>query len=152
MRLTIRVFGRPAPQGSKELGGAGQLRESSRYLAAWRRQVVIGAYRAYAAVGVAPTALPIFPAGAPVHLLLCTFIVTEQQCRADDTDDPVGKPDVDKLLRSTLDALGGRTDPRNTARLFADDSQVTRVRELGKVRATAEQPAGAIIIASDGRV
>ena len=34
--LRVTVAGRPAPQGSKRLGGAGQLREQSAYLPAWR--------------------------------------------------------------------------------------------------------------------
>lgn len=149
MRLRIRVFGRPAPQGSKERGPAGQLLESSRFLPAWRRQVVLATYEAYAAASVEPVRLPLYASGVPVTIELCTFIVQADQCRVADSDEPLAPPDVDKLLRSTLDALGGAR--RKTARLYADDAQVWRIRDLAKVRATVDQPAGAIIIVSDGR-
>lgn len=149
MRLRIRVHGRPAPQGSKSQGGAGQLLEQSIYLPAWRRAVVIAAYESYAAAGIGPGSLPLIPARLPAYVEMCTFIVLPEQCRAEGTDEPVGPPDVDKLLRSTLDALGGAR--RRTARVYADDAQIVRCRDLGKVRATPDQPAGAIIIVSDGR-
>lgn len=143
------MHGRPAPQGSKESGGAGQLLESSIYLPAWRREVKVAAYRAYQAAGIHHDRLPLFPAGVPVTLELCTFVVYPEQCRAAGTDEPTGDPDIDKLLRATLDPLGGGR--KATARLFADDAQVVRVRDLYKVRATPEQLPGAIIIVSDGR-
>lgn len=149
MRLRIRVHGRPAPQGSKETGGAGQLLESSVYLPAWRAQVKIAAYEAYAAAGVDPLALPLIGRGVRVVIERLWFFVTPEQCRAEGTDEPVGPPDLDKLLRATFDPLGGGR--RKTARLFADDSQVTGVRDLWKFRATADEPPGAIIIVSDGR-
>jgi Holliday junction resolvase RusA-like endonuclease len=147
--LTILVSGRPAPQGSKSLGGAGQLLEQSAYLPAWRRAVKIGTYEAYRLHGIEPQRLPLFAAGVPVTVELCTFYVTADQCRADGTDEPVGTPDIDKLLRATLDALGGQQ--QGSARVFADDAQVWRIRDLTKERATAERPPGALIIISDGR-
>lgn len=150
MRLIIRVYGRPAPQGSKERGSAGQLLESSAYLPAWMTAVRGAAYVAYAGGGIGAGDLPLFGPGIPVVIEKMTFVVAPEQCRADGTDIPIGMPDIDKLLRSTLDALGG-AKRRKTARLFADDSQVQGIRELWKVRATPEQPPGAIIIVSDGR-
>lgn len=142
MRLIIEVFGRPAPQGSKELGGAGQLRESSAYLPAWRTAVKIGAYSAYRRAGIDPHALPVFPAGVPLHVEQCVFCMAPEQGLA------TNKPDIDKLLRSTLDALGGAYG--KSARLFADDSQIVRIDGLRKVAATAESARpGAYIIISD---
>lgn len=147
MILSIRVIGRPAPQGSKEQGPAGQLLESSPYLPAWRQAVKIGAYEAYKAAGIDPRALPLIPAGRPVLVELCEFIVTDEQCRAADTEEPLGDPDVDKLLRATLDPLGG--GKTNTARVFADDSQVWKVRDLSKRRTDPGELPGAIIVISD---
>lgn len=149
MRLTLYVYGRPAPQGSKERGPAGQLLESSVYLPAWRQAVKRAAFEAYAAVGIRPEHLPLIPRGVPVIVEHCTFYVGPDQCRAEDTDEPLGAPDVDKLLRGTLDALGGGR--RKTARLFADDSQVKGFRDLWKERARPGGPTGALIIISDGR-
>jgi hypothetical protein len=147
--LTLHVFGRPAPQGSKDFGSAGQLIEQSPYLPAWQQAVKRAAFETYKAMGVEPWQLPIFPAGTPVVVQRCTFYVGPDQCRADGTDEPLGAPDVDKLLRAVLDPLGG--GKRGTARLFADDSQVKTVLELGKERAAPGRPTGALIIVSDRR-
>lgn len=149
MRLIVYVFGRPAPQGSKQLGGAGQLLEQSAYLPAWRLAVKVAAYKAYQAAGIRHTSLPVFPAGTPVVIEQCTFYLANEQCRAEGTDLPLGTPDIDKLLRATLDALGGQRN--GSARVFADDSQVVRIRELSKERPAPGRPTGAMIIISDGR-
>lgn len=148
MRLVIEAAGRPAPQGSKGLGGAGRLLEASAYLPAWRQALKVAAYRAYQAIGLPDGKLPLFPAGVPVVVETCIFFVGPDQCRADGTDEPTGVPDIDKLLRAALDALGGA---RTSARVFADDSQVTVINGLEKRRASAECPPGALIILSDGR-
>lgn len=146
MHLYIAIHGRPAPQGSKRSGTAGQLLEQSAYLPAWRAACRIGAYKAFAALDIGTDRLPLFPAGTPLYITQCLFGVTSQQCRADGTDEPVGTPDIDKLLRSTLDALGGAR--RQTARVFADDSQIVSVNRLKKIRA-APGYEGARITISD---
>jgi Holliday junction resolvase RusA-like endonuclease len=149
VRLVICVFGRPAPQGSKQIGGAGQLLEQSAYLPAWRVAVKVAAYKAYQAADIRHTSLPVFAAGTPVVVEQCTFYVGDEQCRAEGTDQPLGTPDIDKLLRATLDALGGQQN--GSARLFADDAQVVRIRDLAKERSAPGRPTGALIIVSDGR-
>jgi len=149
VRLHIAAIGRPAPQGSKQLGGAGQLLEQSAYLPAWRQAVKVATWEAYRAAGIPPGDLPLFWAGKPVTIEVCTFFVTDEQCRAEGTDEPIGTPDIDKLLRATLDALGGQR--RGSARLFADDSQVVMIKNLSKQRAAAGKPSGAYIVVSDGR-
>lgn len=123
--------------------------EQSPYLPAWRAAVKKAAYEAYKAAGIEPRRLPLFPAGTPVIVERCEFYVGPDQCRAEGTDEPLGAPDIDKLLRATLDPLGGAKS--NTARVFADDSQVVKVRELGKSRPDPGMPTGALIIISDGR-
>jgi hypothetical protein len=148
MILPIRVHGRPAPQGSKEQGGSGQLLESSIYLPAWRQAVKIAAFEAYRAHGIGPERLPLLPRARVVVIERCWFFVLPEQCRAEDTDEPLGPPDLDKLLRATLDPLGGGRG--KTARLYADDSQVKGVRDLWKYRATAESPPGAVILINLG--
>jgi hypothetical protein len=146
LRLSIAAVGRPAPQGSKQLGGAGQLLEQSAYLPAWRQAVKIAAYERYRLLGIDPASLPLFPAGVPVIVEQCTFFVGPVQCRAEGTDEPIGTPDIDKLLRAVLDALGGA---KSSGRVFADDSQVVEIRALRKLRATSQT--GVMIIISDGR-
>ena len=108
----------------------------------------IAAFAAYKAAGIDPDQLPLFPAGTPVVVELCTFFVGPEQCRAAGTDEPTGTPDIDKLLRAVLDALGGQQ--KGSARLFADDSQVIRIRDLSKSR-TDDGQTGVYMIVSDGR-
>jgi len=140
MKLFIEVHGRPAPQGSKKTGGAGQLLEDSAYLPAWRTAVKVGAYKAYRAAGIHHTTLPVFPERVPVVIERCTFLMHPAQ-------NPIGKPDIDKLLRSTLDALGGGR--YRTARLYDDDAQIVMIKELSKQRPTGDQRPGALIIISN---
>jgi Holliday junction resolvase RusA-like endonuclease len=121
------------------------------HLAAWRAAVRIACFRAYAAAGILPEVLPVFPAGVPVTVERCTFYVRPDQCRAAGTNEPVGPPDVDKLLRGVLDALGGAHDPQQHGRLFADDSQVVKADGVEKVRMIAGGKSGAFIIVFDGR-
>ncbi|MET0915755.1 MAG: RusA family crossover junction endodeoxyribonuclease [Jiangellaceae bacterium] len=146
MRLTISVVGRPAPQGSKRTGGAGQLLEQSSFLPAWKQAIKIAAFRAYAEIGLTQPMLPLFRPGMPVTIERCAFYMGEDQCRAAGTNQPVGTPDLDKLLRGVLDALGGGR--KDTAQLYADDSQVVAIHGLTKQYATRP---GAIIVVSDGR-
>jgi crossover junction endodeoxyribonuclease RusA len=146
MQLSIFVVGRPAPQGSKQRGAAGQLLEQSTYLPAWRAACRIGAYRAFAAAGIGTSSLPVFPADTPVYISRCEFSVSSLQCRADGSDEPIGTPDIDKLLRSTLDALGGAR--RQTARVYADDAQIVSIDGLRKIRKPGGF-SGAHIIISD---
>ncbi len=149
VRLHIEVVGRPAPQGSKRTGGAGQLLESSAYLPAWRAAIRIGAFKAYATAGIDPQWLPVFPVGVPVAIERCVFWVTPDQCRASGMELAIGKPDIDKLLRSTLDALGGGR--YKTARLYDDDSQIIAINGLAKMRPTGGRRPGASITISDGK-
>jgi hypothetical protein len=140
--LIVRAVGRPAPQGSHELGANGYVMHSSNYLAAWRRQVQIAALESVQAAGYLPGQLPVFGPGVPVYVHELTLIVWDDQCRATGTDEPTGRPDVDKLLRATIDGLGD-------AKLFADDAQITKMYELSKVRPWADELPGAIIVISD---
>lgn len=142
--MIILVNGRPAPQGSKDVGKYGQVIEQSPYLRAWRAAVREGAFRAYRDLNLPMSALPLFGAG-PVYLHRVTFCLAADQCRTDGTDAPTGTPDLDKLLRATLDALGGALS--GTGRLFKDDSQVVSIGNLQKIRGGASP--GAVIVASD---
>jgi Holliday junction resolvase RusA-like endonuclease len=139
--LALRVLGRPAPQGSHEIGANGRITHSSNYLAAWRRQVEIAAYAAMRDAGLPPRSVP-YPVGVPVYVHELTLIVGDEQCRAAGTDEPIGRPDVDKLLRATIDGLGD-------AHVFADDAQIKRLHEIAKERPWDDEQPGAIIIISD---
>lgn len=126
-RLVVSVAGRPAPQGSKKLGAAGQMREQSAYLPAWRAAVKRAVYEAYKAAGLPADALPLFRGPVAVGV---TFRLDTGQ-RVDSA------PDLDKLLRSTWDAL-------TAARVWEDDGRCVFV-VAGKRAAREGEPTGADI-------
>lgn len=113
---------------------------SSKYLDSWRACVNRDVRATYAQLRLTRADMPLIANPAPVWLSIL-HIVLDEQCRAAGTDEPTGIPDVDKLLRGTIDGLGA-------ARVFANDSQVKDLR-TGKRRAVGAEPAGAIIIISN---
>lgn len=122
--LRIRVIGQPAPQGSKRHVGGGRMVESSKAVKPWREAVKWAAGEA-----VADSNGLRYPTG-PVNVTVdFTFRRPRNHYRTgrfadllrDDAPELVDtKPDIDKLLRSTFDAL---TD----AGVWRDDSQVAVV-------------------------
>jgi Holliday junction resolvase RusA-like endonuclease len=132
----IRVFvaGKPAPQGSKRYLGGGRVIESSaKTLAPWRADVrdaftepdrprhpLIGPV-AVALVFVLARPKGHYRTGRNAHLL-----------RDSAPTAPAGKPDIDKLSRAVLDAIG------SAKTVWVDDSQVAdlhaikRYAELGE--------------------
>lgn len=119
----ILVYGTPAPQGSKRHVGRGILVESSKKVAPWREAVKAACWQ------VEHVAIA-FPRPTAV-LVSVTFYLDRPKGHygsgknADVVKDsaparPAGTPDVDKLLRSTLDGL-------TEAGLWTDDAQVVTV-------------------------
>lgn len=103
------VLGDPAPQGSKKHVGGGRLVESSKRVRPWRQIVAWAASRARCGrptlTGPVVVAIEFYkprPAGHPKTRRTLPTSVTG---------------DIDKLIRSTLDAL-------TTSGVFADDSLV----------------------------
>lgn len=140
--LAIRVHGVPAPQGSKRHVGNGVMVESSKRVKPWREAVK------YAALDALGTDAPI---PGPVCLGV-TFLLPRPKghyrtgrnahmLREGAPWYPAGKPDLDKLLRSTMDGLG-------EAAVWRDDSQVVRIEKLVKIYADPRIPGadpGAVI-------
>jgi crossover junction endodeoxyribonuclease RusA len=112
-RMIFTVLGlSPAPQGSKRHVGGGRMVESSAKVKPWREAVRSEAL----ATGLAISAEPIY-----LHLLFRFrrpkgHYDSKGQIKASARVEHITRPDLDKLCRSTLDALTGV--------LFADDSQV----------------------------
>lgn len=107
--FTARVHGVPAPQGSKRafvVNGRAVMTEASAKVRPWRETVVAEA------VDVMNGRAP-FDGAVEV---LITFRMPKPKTVRRDL--PHVKPDIDKLVRSTLDAL-------TTAQVFGDDGQVT---------------------------
>lgn len=123
-RIHFRVYGLPAPQGSKRHVGNGVMVESSKKVKPWRQDVTAAALEA------ATQTADFTPFTGPVRARI-TFIFprpkghygTGRNANRLKPSAPVNvatKPDLDKLLRSTFDAL-------STAGLWRDDNQAARV-------------------------
>jgi Holliday junction resolvase RusA-like endonuclease len=126
--LTVVVHGVPGPQGSKRHLGGGRLVESSAKVGPWRAVVTAAAVEAVrTSIGWDLGRLD------PVEVAV-VFTLTRPashyrtgkrraELRETAPVDPVGRPDLDKLIRSTLDAL---TD----AGALVDDARVVELRAV----------------------
>jgi len=113
MSLEMRVFGLPAPQGSKRHVGGGRMVEASKKVAPWREAVVSEAIRA----GLADTRID-----GPCRIAI-TFYMPRPAghsgthgLKASAPDWPHRTPDLDKLVRSTFDAI-------TQAAIWTDDAR-----------------------------
>ena len=106
---------RPAPQGSKKHVGRGIMVESSTNLKPWREAVRQEALKADAPMTLGPVLLELaFRFARPKG-----HFNAKGQIKTTAPRHVITKPDIDKIQRSTLDALTGV--------LFKDDSQVCRI-------------------------
>jgi len=134
--ITFTVVGRPAAQGSKRHLGNGVMVESSRHVRPWRTDVKM------AAMGATPLH---WDRDAPFSLTI-TFLFVRPKghhgakgLKPSAPAAPSGRVgDLDKLLRSTLDAMTGV--------VFADDCQVVTLFAAKRYAMPGEQ-AGAVISA-----
>ena len=109
--ISVAVIGTPAPQGSKRHVGHGRLVEMSKALKPWRTAVEAAARASMHEWG--DTTLT-----GPVEVDV-TFALARPSSVT--RPRPSVRPDLDKLVRSTLDALV-------TAGAIADDSLVVELR------------------------
>ncbi|WP_164932297.1 MULTISPECIES: RusA family crossover junction endodeoxyribonuclease [unclassified Streptomyces] len=121
------MHGTPGPQGSKTRNAAGAMYESSAKVKPWREAVKSAALDA---IGHDAHAYDIGwkPLDEPVHLEVVFTLRRPKHhygtgrntgvLKASAPTHPTGKPDLDKLLRSTQDAL-------KDAGVLRDDSVVT---------------------------
>jgi Holliday junction resolvase RusA-like endonuclease len=139
-RLTLTVYGLPAPQGSKRHVGRGVMVESSKRLKPWRDDVRAAALDLIACdcPDDCGTLAPGYPLDGPlVAEMVFTFIrprghyrtgMQAHLLRALAPARPAGLPDLSKLARSTEDAL-------TSAGAWADDARVVEYARLAKVYA-----------------
>jgi crossover junction endodeoxyribonuclease RusA len=111
-RIGFTVIGLPAPQGSKRHVGRGILIESSKNVKPWREAVKVAAYKHRTDLQLAPLAGPLS--------VTVTFYLPRPKSAPKSRTTPDRRPDLDKLLRSTFDALG-------EAGIWGDDAQVIEV-------------------------
>ena len=123
MAFTFTVRGEPAPQGSKS-GFYNQrlkrvmLVESSSKCKPWRQEVMAAAIAAREAAGFAGDLVPMFE--GPVHVTATFTVKKAKSAPKRIRTFPVANPDLDKLVRSTLDAM-------TKAGIFRDDSYVVEL-------------------------
>lgn len=123
MTLIAFVPGRPAPQGSKRYLGNGINVESSKAVAPWRadiREHILARHVGPPlddAVGVKLEFVMPRPASTPKR----------------STPAAVKRPDLDKLIRAVLDAIG-------SAGVWRDDSQVVCIHATKRIAEPGEAP------------
>lgn len=124
--ISFFVPGTPAPQGSKRHVGHGRMVESSKKVPAWRSAVALIAHATHKCFT------------GPVEVT-CEFIMPRPKSWGKSRQDPMTqRPDVDKLLRSTLDGL-------TTSGIIKDDSHVVQVQGAKRRATSPKEPTGAFI-------
>lgn len=131
--LHVVVTGTPAPQGSKRHVGNGVMVESSAKVKPWRQDVAAAAAESVVEDGWVP-----FDGAVTVEII---FLLRRPSSAPKRVRYPFRKPDLDKLIRSTLDALV-------TAGALVDDARVTDLN-IKKRFAAANQATGAFIVISE---
>ncbi|HLP97629.1 MAG TPA: RusA family crossover junction endodeoxyribonuclease [Sideroxyarcus sp.] len=105
--IRLRVYGDPAPQGSKRHVGNGRMVEASKKVGPWRK-----------AVSEAVDGLALFePLDGPLEVDVTFYVPRPRSVKRMLPHVP---PDLDKLLRGLFDAL-------TIAGVWVDDSLVVRV-------------------------
>ncbi len=127
--IVFSVYGTPAPQGSKRHVGNGVMIESSKKVKPWRQDVK---YAALDAINGTAHTLPI---DEPIEISI-VFYLPKPKSAKKDAQMAFKKPDIDKLIRSTFDAIG-------EAGIWTDDSRVVRV--LASKRYAIDRAPGAAI-------
>lgn len=131
--LSFRVFGEPAPQGSKRGGVSSKTgktfvyEQNSKTQTQWRQDVI-------AAAEAARQAANWMSASGSVRVAVKFLLTRPASVRVDKRPYPCVKPDIDKIVRNTLDAL-------KQAGVYGDDAAVIDL-QAAKRYATAD-PDGA---------
>lgn len=141
--ITIRVYGTPAPQGSKRHVGRGVMVESSKKVKPWREAVKQAALDLIMVASDTGQLTAGFPLDGPLLVEFAfTFARPKSHYRTGRNAHllrdsappyPAVVPDLSKLIRSTEDAL---TD----AGVWTDDSRVVAYRDPRKVYAGSADP------------
>jgi crossover junction endodeoxyribonuclease RusA len=132
--IELTIYGTPAPQGSKRHVGNGILIESSRKVTPWREAIVSEVLRQ----GMEGLRMP-----GPVVVRLTFFLerprghtTPKGVRRASAPAYPLRRPDLDKLVRSSLDGL-------TQSGIVTDDAVVTTIHAAK--RYADARPAGAAV-------
>ena len=129
MKIEFTVYGTPQPQGSARTfipkgWKRAVITSDNPQLKSWRQELAKAAMAA--CCDAIKDEFPLHPR-TPVQVALCFFFKPPKKinCRSKTT-----RPDVDKLMRATLDGMSGI--------IYADDSQVAHA-QISKVYGTPER-------------
>lgn len=135
MEISLRVYGDPAPQGSKRIVRGNRLIEASgEKLKRWRKAIAAECQR------VKEENPEVFFLG-PVEVEVQFFLPRPTSVTPKKRPLPIVPPDLDKLCRGLLDGVG------QSEVIWGDDSQVVNLYAK-KLYADIEQP-GAIVTIKD---
>ena len=129
--FSVFIPGDPAPQGSKRHVGGGVLVESSKKLAPWRSDV--------RSACLDETGKPKAVFDGPVVAQLDFVMKRPASTPKSRTPPAVKLPDIDKLSRAILDAVG-------SAGIWRDDSQVVMLTAAKRLARLDETPGCRIVI------
>jgi crossover junction endodeoxyribonuclease RusA len=127
----FRVYGRPAPQGSKKFVGNGRFIEASKYLKPWREAISKAIFERFAEAG------EVVKFTEPV-IVSAVFIIPKP-VSVKGRAWPSKMPDLDKLQRALGDALETDTG------LLESDSLIVRW-EASKVYTTPLEALGGVLV------
>ncbi len=130
MTLSFFVPGKPVPQGSKRHVGNGRMVEMGKDLKPWRESIRWAALeRSHG---------PLMYEG-PVSVRLQFVMPRPASAPKRKTTPGIKRPDVDKLIRSVLDAL-------SSAGVWRDDSQVVEVYASKRIAELTESPGVSVLV------
>ena len=129
--MEIRVYGDPAPQGSKRVFNGRVVEASGNKLKVWRKAIAAACQNLVSE----EHSLLLGPVRVEVEFYLPRPVSVTIKKRAL----PIVPPDLDKLLRGLLDGIG------QSEVIWGDDSQVVQI-EAVKLYADDMEPGATVII------
>jgi crossover junction endodeoxyribonuclease RusA len=132
--VDVFIPGKAAPQGSKRHVGRGILVESSKDVKPWRESI------RWALLAMPAPARASWPLQGPIWVQL-EFVLPRPKSTPKRTTPPaVKRPDLDKLQRAVLDAVG-------SAGVWGDDAQVVEIHARKRLAEIGEVPGCQVRIA-----
>lgn len=125
--IDVFIPGKAAPQGSKRHVGRGVLVESSKEVKPWRESI------RWALLGTPAPDRAAWPLQGPVTVVLEFVLPRPKSTPKRSTPPAVKRPDIDKLQRAVLDAIG-------SAGVWGDDAQVVEIHARKRLAELTEVP------------
>ena len=123
--VELRIYGRPAPQGSKRSLGNGVMIESSKRVKPWRQDVKLDSrdqYKGQPIAGPVSVEITFYLPRPQAHYRTGKF-AGQLKPTAPTHSTSCAQGDIDKLVRSTLDGLSAKAG----GCVIQDDSLVVRL-------------------------